>query len=594
MPTWPRTTSHKTGGKTTGVHKKMTQREKALRTIYNDDNGDMPPMHTLERKHGRGGTTIIALVVILLGIAGVIAWKQKGGQFNFNRAPKENEVVVEVTGNKDAALLTPYTFIVNINAGNTAVKEAALSVFLPPGFELDSTEPTFTETPAARERVWRITPEDIKKKPSITLRGVFLGNLDEQKTLRAVLTYTPRNFDSEFQTNTIHTVQLATSPLAFTVTGPEQLRGGEPIVFTTNIKNGGDEKLTDLTIKPPAQKSLSFTDDKTAFTITELDKNTQLSRELHGSFASDTEGSAALEWTIAMAKDGAEYIIAKAAQTVAVSAQPLILTIALDNNPETVSPGDVLKGEIRYHNKSAKGVEKAKLILSIDAPAKKRNSILDWEHVETTGSPTIEGVQQSDTVRRGVITWPYTAIPTLETIAPNQAGILSFSIPVKTSEKFDYTPVGNAAITLLLEAKATSDQTATAQPITIPLAADTRITAGAVKAGDTVTLQWTMTHHFHNLSGVQVQATLFGNIEWLNQTDTSDGTITYDPIRRAVTWDMPVFAATEGVATANFAVKIKSADPTQTTLMSETALTATDDALTRSITRKAPEVKMPR
>lgn len=571
----------------------MSQREKALRTIYSDDNGDMPPMHALERTHGSGRAAILTLIVILLGVAGVIAWKQNGGQFNFNRPPKEQTVTVAVTGEKEAQLLTNYRFTVNADPGNTAVKEAALSVFLPPGFDLTKTEPAFTETPSARERMWRIAPDDFKKKPSINLEGVFLGNLNEQKTIRAVLTYTPRNFDSEFQTNTIHTVELKTTPLTFTVTGPEQIRGGEPVVFSTNVKNGGNEKLAGLTIKPPTHKTLSLTDDKTTFTIAELDKNTQLSREFHGSFASDMEGSTALEWAVAMSKDGTEYTVATASPTVAVSPQPLILTIALDNNPETISPGDVLKGEVRYHNKSAKGVEKARLILSIDAPAKKRNSILEWDRIETTGSPTVEGVQQGDTVRRGVITWSYTAIPTLETIAPNQAGILSFSIPIKTSEKFDYTPVGAASIVLSFEAKA-GDQTATAQPITLPLTADTRIAAGAVKTGDVITLQWTMNHHFHNISGVQAQATLFGNIEWLNQTDTSDGTITYDPIRRAVTWDIPAFAATEGVATANFAIKIKSADPTQTTLMSETALTATDDILTRSITRKAAEVKMPK
>ena len=594
MPTWPRTTSHKTGGKTTGIHKKVSQREKALRTIYSDDNGDMPPMRALERRRGSGRAAVLTLIVILLGIAGVIAWKQKGGQFNFNRPPKEQTVAVAVAGEKEAQLLSPYRFTVNVDPGNTAVKNAALSVFLPTGFDLTNTEPTFTETPGARERVWRIAPEDFKKNPAIKLEGVFLGNLNEQKTIRAVLTYTPRNFDSEFQTNTIHTVELKTTPLAFNVTGPEQIRGGEPVVFTANIKNSGNEKLAGLTIKPPTGKTFALTDDKTAFTIAELDKNTQLSREFHGSFASDMEGSTALAWTITMSKEGAEYVIAAASPTVAVSPQPLILTIALDNNPETVSPGDVLKGEVRYHNKSAKAVEKAKLVLSIDAPAKKRNSILEWDRIETTGSPAVEGVQQTDTVRRGVITWSYATIPTLETIAPNQSGILSFSIPIKTSEKFDYTPIGAASIALSFEVQAAGDQTATAQPITLPLAADTRIAAGAVKTGDAVTLQWTMNHHFHNISGVQVQATLFGTIEWLNQTDTSDGTVTYDPIRRAVTWDIPAFAATEGVATANFSIKIKSADPTQTALMSETALTATDDILARSITRKATEVKMPR
>mgnify|MGYP001620197763 CR=1 FL=1 len=594
MPTWPRTTSHKTGGNAaTPVRKKVSRREKTLRSIYHDDNGDVPPMRTMERRSGRGTSIIVGLFVLLLLTAGVVIWRKEGSAIFARKTTKNTTIELAVKGDAEASVLTPYAFTITVNPGTTGVKEANLSLFLPNGFELKKTEPEFSETPSAKERAWRLTPDEFKKGPTLTIEGVFLGNIAEQKTFRAVLTYTPRNFESEFQTNTIHTVLLASSPVAFTVNASESIRGGEPVTFTANIKNGGPEKLMNLAIRPPTHRSFALSDDPTVLKIADLDVNTQLTRDLHGSFSSDMEGTTALTWELVMTKEGADHIIAQTANTVAVAPQPLILSIALENNPEIISPGDILKGEVRYHNKSARPIEKAKITLSIDAPAKKRNSIFEWDKLEATGSPKVEGVPQSDTVRRGVITWASDAIPTLETIAPNQQGIFSFSLPIKTSEKFDYTPVGAAQIVLNLEATS-GEEKATAQPITLSLAADTRITAGAAKTGETVTLQWTISHHFHNLASVKVAANLFGTIEWLNQTDESDGTITYDPIRRTVTWDIPAFAATEGVATANFAVKITQTDPTQTAIMSVTVLTATDDTLARSITRKATEVKIPR
>lgn len=594
MPTWPRTTSHKTGeGAATPVRKKVSRREKTLRSIYRDDNGDVPPMRTMERRSGRGASIIVGLFVLLFIAAGVVVWRKEGSAIFERKTTKNATVEIAVKGETEASMLTPYAFTLTVNPGTAGVKEANLSLFLPNGFELQKTEPEFSETPSAKERRWRLTPNEFKKGPAFNITGVFLGNIAEQKTFRAVLTYTPRNFESEFQTNTIHTVKLASSPVAFTVNAAESIRGGEPVIFTANIKNGGPEKLMNLAIRPPTSKSFALSDDQTVLKIADLDTNTQLTRDLHGSFSSDMEGTSALEWELIMTKEGAEYVIAKTANTIAVAPQPLILSVVLENNPGTIGPGDMLKGEVRYHNKSARPIEKTKITLFIDAPAKKRNSILEWDKLEATGSPKVEGISQSDTVRRGVITWAPDAIPTLETIAPNQQGIFSFSLPIKTSEKFDYTPVGAAQIILNLEAT-TGEEKATSQPITLSLAADTRITAGATKTGEAVTLQWTINHHFHNLTSVKVVANLFGTIEWLNQTDESDGTISYDPIRRVVTWDISAFAATEGVATANFAVKITQADPSQTAIMSETTLTATDDTLARSITRKAAEVKMPR
>lgn len=590
MPTWPRITEHKSTVKNSSK-KKLSAKEKTLRSIYEDDNGDIPPMKTLERRRGGGMVFVAGFFIILLGIAGFFAWKNKD-TLSLPRGNKEANVVLTIEGPDTATLFTSHTWKLSVNAGGTPLKDANLSLFLPSGFVLEGTEKAFTETPSAKERVWKLSEQDLKGRTPITVRGQFLGNLNEQKSFRVVLTYKPKNFNSEFQANTLHTVTLSETPLQFSVAAPERIRGGETGSYTVTLKNAGTTKLTNLIIVPPAQKSFQIIDEGISLEIKDLDRNTQLSKELRGSFAADVEGVTTLDWRITTKIEGETYTVATANNTIAVTPQPLILTIALDGNPETIAPGDTLKGEVRFHNKSARGVENAQVILSIDAPAKKKNSILSWDKLQVTGTPSIQGIQQSDTVRRGVITWTKDTIPTLETIAPNQQGVLTFALPIKSGDAFDLASLdANVNITLALEVKA-GEETATAQPITLPLAANTTIAAGALKTGEGITVQWTMNHSFHNLAAVKITANLFGTITWLDQTDTSHGTIQYDAARKSVEWIIPAFAGTEGVATANFTVKLDK-QPSQTALMSETILTATDDILKRPLTRRALELKIP-
>ena len=590
MPTWPRITEHKSTVKN-ATKKKLSAKEKTLRSIYEDDNGDIPPMKTLERRRGGGMTFVAGFFIILLGIAGFFAWKNKD-TLALPRGDKAGNVALVVEGPDKATLFASETWKFTVNAGGTLMKDANLSLFLPSGFILEGGEPAFTETPSAKERVWKLSEQDLKERTPITVRGQFLGNLGEQKSFRAVLTYKPKNFQSEFQANTLHTVTLAETPLQFSATAPERIRGGESGSYTVTLKNAGATQLTNLLIVPPTHKLFSIINEGISLEIKDLDRNTQLSKELHGSFAGEMEGVTALDWRVTTNIEGETYTIATASTTVAVTPQPLILAIALDGNPETIAPGDTLKGEVRFHNKSARAVSKADVILSIDAPAKKKNSILSWDKLQVTGSPSIQGIQQSDTVRRGTITWTSTAIPTLETIAPNQQGVFTFALPIKSGDAFDLTTLDIASITLALEVK-TGEESATAQPVTLPLVANTTITAGALKTGENITVQWTMNHSFHNLASVRVTATLFGTITWLNQADASHGTVQYDAARKSVEWIIPAFAATEGVATASFTIKLDQPNPTQTALMSETVLTATDDTLKRSITRRAPELKIP-
>jgi len=590
MPTWPRITEHKSTVKN-ATKKKLSAKEKTLRSIYEDDNGDIPPMKTLERRRGGGMTFVAGFFIILLGIAGFFAWKNKD-TLSLPRGEKSDTVAIGVEGPESVKILTPETWNISVNIGTISIKDATLSLFLPSGFVLEGSEPAFTETPSAKERVWKLSEQNLKERTPITVRGQFLGNLGEQKSFRAVLTYKPKNFQSEFQVNTLHTVTLAETPLQFSVTAPERIRGGESGSYTVTLKNAGPIKLIDLLIVPPTHKLFSMVNEGISFEIKDLDRNTQLSKELHGSFAGEMEGAATLDWRVTTKIEGETYTLATASTTVAVTPQPLILTIALDGNPETIAPGDTLKGEARFHNKSARAISKADVILSIDAPAKKKNSILSWDKLQVTGSPSIQGVQQSDTVRRGVITWTSATIPTLETIAPNQQGVFTFSLPIKSGDAFDLTTLDIASITLALEVKA-GEETATAQPVTLPLVANTKITAGALKTGENITVQWTMNHNFHNLASVKVTANLFGTITWLDQTDASHGAVQYDAARKSVEWTIPAFAATEGVATANFTIKLDQQNPSQTALMSETVLTATDDTLKRSITRRAPELKIP-
>ena len=570
---------------------KKTKRNHALDTIYNNE-GEGRDLKTIDRHKGgsRGLTLVLLFVLIAMGI-GAFASSKPGLKLGGGKL--KNEATLAIEAPKDTAILSPYTLKLVLDPGNARIKEGTLSLFLPNGFVMRESAPEPTASPGKKEKQWAVTKENAQTP--IVIRGMFLGNVNEEQSFRAVLNYKPENFGSEFQANALHTARLKNSPVQFTVEAPERVYGGEEKEYIVRIKNTSSEKLTDLIIQPPAGAAFSLTDPDTnaVLAIKDLDKNTELSRILHGAFAADMQGTGNLTWALRMTTDGETYTIASAIHTIAVNQQPILLSINLDENTAVLRPGDVIKGEVRYQNKTTEPLKDVTVKLTIEAPAKKRESVLDWTRLDTTGSPKVEGVQINDTARSGVITWTPDLIPLLKTVAAGQAGVLSFSVPVKSSGVFDVTGIGAADIRLSADVT-TGEQALSAQPISLPLVADTSVQAGAVKAGDTVVMQWTVNHHFHTVKDGKVSARLFGNIGWLDQSDTSDGDITYDSISRTVSWNLPKLEPTAGVLTASFAVRVEKPDPTQTTLMDETTLTGTDEIASRPISRTVPAVKMPR
>jgi len=558
------------------------RRDKALKSVYGGSDGKLPNMKALDRRKG-GQWIFIIVSAAIICLVGYSAWINRAYLIEFFQQQTQNSMTVEMRAPKHAQLLTPYSLSIALSSPQQDIEEATLSLFLPPGFIIEEAKPSFDNSPSESERQWHLKIKDFAGAAPIVVRGIFMGDFDSQKTFRAVLNYRPRNFTSEFQTNAAHSVLLNETPLRLSIDAPERVHGGAKHSYTLTVKNNSSATISNIKIQPPNHQAFVIDTVNDDLIIKELAPNAETSIELAGSFDTITEGVTNLRWKIVVIHKQETYTLAHTNHTVAIIQQPLVVMTELAGDPKTLQPGNRLEGTVRYHNKSSQAVKNAYITLTLDTPTHDSKDLLDWTRLDTTGSPNI---------KNKTIEWDPDSVPTLKEIPPNKAGVLSFSMPIKSSDEIDITALDQADIHL--ETKISSEtQTITAQPIIIPLIADTSIAAGAIGIADTLVIQWTMEHHFHKLENVRVVANLFGNIEWLEQTDATHGQITYDRAHRLVEWTMPSFESTDGIATASFVLRLDNPDPTQTSLMGETSLTATDATAGLQISRRAAVVGMP-
>ena len=84
---------------------------------------------------------------------------------------------------------------------------------------------------------WDISDVPAGAGGTIQVVGQVVGQVGEQKDFTTLLTYTPANFSSDFQTSATTSVTLGESIMQLDVTVPEQVRSGEELSYVFTITN---------------------------------------------------------------------------------------------------------------------------------------------------------------------------------------------------------------------------------------------------------------------------------------------------------------------------------------------------------------------
>ncbi|MFA5061753.1 MAG: hypothetical protein WC526_01240 [Patescibacteria group bacterium] len=573
---------------------KNSQIEKQLVSIYEDDHGNLPDMKKIKIKKGRSFLKTLVIFIIFCAVLAAIAWigfflMPGNGKFS---ADKVN-LSVNGPDNIMAGVTTTYQIDYKNNQ-NLSLESAVLNVEYPAGFIFISSNPDAQNTGHTQWDLGKLSPFQVG---TITITGITYGSTDQSQSWRAFLTYQPENFNSEFQKTAILEVKTTNSPFSLTIAGPDKAAIGNLVEYDFTVKQENPSRVSKLDLIPsvPANfhiasatpvlnKNKKWSIDLAAGPSTTA--NTGYTFKLFGKFSSSSSANT-ISGILSSSANDKVFQLAKTDFNTELLQSDLGFSLTMNGTMANFNaqPGDMLNITIDLKNTSNSNLKNAIVKLNLDAPSLNRQSVLDWSQEVDKYNADIKGVQISDTIRRGEMTFSKTQIAGLGAVNKGDEITIDTKIPIKTSENFDLSNLSafqiNAAAEVSYTDSTGASHTISSNLIVITLNSDLKFDPRDSASGDNKTHQinWVLTNHFHALKNVTLTADVYGDVSLQGQPSAPAGTFNFDSAAKKITWTIPEMPENADTLAMPFTLILSKLNPTQNTLVSKVHVQA-DDTVT--------------
>ncbi len=364
---------------------------------------------------------------------------------------KKPATVVQKEANVDISVNVPetvasggeavYKITIKNNDSQKLIK-AELELVYPDGFSYISSVPNSENISGTKFKV----PDLVSSQnATVIVKTKASGNVNDEKKLGIKLHYSYANFTSEFIKEQSSVVRLVASDVLIELSGPESANNAEIIVYTAKYQNNsdGDVKNARVKIIYPAGFVFATADPvpsvgSDTWSIGTLAKGGSGQIQIQGSFSSVNPGESktATAEFIVLDNNGQAQTQNSSTFVTNISSSPLLVSQELEpaSVNGVVNPGDNLIFRIRYQNNAGTAATGVNIVVTLDS------------RVINLSSLRAEGGQVSN----NTILWNASSVANLESLSPNEAGQLSFSLQlnnpaVKDSAK-NLTVISNIKI----------------------------------------------------------------------------------------------------------------------------------------------------
>ncbi|MEK7639865.1 MAG: hypothetical protein AAB424_01875 [Patescibacteria group bacterium] len=537
-----------------------TLRDDVLSEIYNDPD-DAPKgddVSRIKRTTKRSKKLLITFIVI-----GILAAAAVAGYIIFGRGTKFSEQValtaqapVEVASGDDVAV----TITVK-NQERIDLRNAELTYTAPEGF-------TFrTSTPAASNEfnnAWSLGTIKQGGGTTVTISGRLIGNQADVQKFSFMVTYTPSNFNTEFQKTSDVTVTINKSVLTLKPEVPVRLPPGRPVAIPVTLENVGSDTLEQVKLVVEYPEGFTFTsadpkpaDSNTVWAFATIGAGKKVKVTITGVLTGNVGDTP--EFKFRAGRDTATGFQAQAEAsgigTIVKAGLSLNTAITNPGAGTVISWGDTLNYVFTYKNESDSEMKDVSLTVEFN----QKNA--DGQDVAILDLDNRSDIQNGKLNGR-TLTWTKKEIPAFAVVAGGATKDVLLRVPMKSGpaitaqgdRNFVITTTARISVGSIADVNEKNVETQAAPlatKVTTKLNVepegryytDEQIPVGTgplppqVGQVTTYRLSWALTNPTNEVSQVVAIATLPSNVTWLGkQTVTAGSAVAYDPVTREVSW----------------------------------------------------------
>ncbi|MBI2475572.1 hypothetical protein HYV69_04095 [Candidatus Uhrbacteria bacterium] len=576
--------------------------KKELRAIYSGNDGKLPDLTRLSRRKSSATTQFLIKIIVLLAILSLVAWS---GFFVLTKGLFDNEetldVKIETQDNIRAGEETSFS-IKYENTGRAPIASLNLKLNLPTSFHLISSIPE-----AIAETQWSIGSLTPGSDGEITVKGIFLSEVPSVQRIQALFTYKPANFNSDFQKIENKSVELKSSVIEMTMTGPEKALAGDEITYKINLKHNGKEPIFNLRVIPSLPNDFSISSskpelkaDQPYWEIASIEPGKLQEISLKGSFTSTASGTLPVTASVGFMDEETFYEQTKTSVQTDVlgGAVSFHLIINGSDKDQTIETGQTLRGSIDYKNSGTEPVEGVKFTLDL----KSNGSLpIDWSH-----AILFDGKRDGSVVR-----WDKSTNKALEKIDPGKDGVIDFTLPLVDSLSSGQADQFTISLSLNVERVGSTaiSRTIEATPIVVSINSNARLFSEAryfseegapigsgelpPRVGKTTTYRiiWNLNNSLHELQNVEVATILPQDVVWKENSTKDIGEMTFNSTTRQVRWKISKLPSEIKNAQAWFDISITPKDQDAGKFMkltNQVALEAIDSVTKKELNSSLP------
>ena len=373
---------------------------------------------------------------------------------------------------------------------------------------------------------------------------------NEVKEARASLSYTPRNLNASFRSETSATSVISFVPLNFDLDIPSRMEAGQQFGITVNYFSNSEYPLSDLRIQIDYPEGFSFRSAVPAplgdneWSVGVLNRTEGGRIVIQGVLDGSVQEVKLFRAVIGSWKDGKFTVMREVTKAVQITKPQLLLTQVVNSSPSYVaSAGDALHYEIFFKNPTDRILENLFLVVTLDSRA------FDLTSIKPNGGKFSRGDNS--------IIWEAKDVPKLRFLGRGEEGKVEFWVNVQDEIEI-FSPQDkelvlknrvllsevNAEFELKLNADLVIDQKGFFQD---DVFGNQGVHPPVVGQRNTYTIIWQAKNTYSDVQNARVKAKLPSGVELTGKIFPENSTLTFDSGSREIVWEIGDLVAGAGV-----------------------------------------------